>query len=114
MPRTWTVTETGTSSLTGPADDPFYQGYFIQIVAGLGDRAFADETVVRIEGGADPEDNAGSPGSGFRTSTATATWTSGSMIGIKHGWAWLNDGSGFLRPDPERNVRRTAGEASLR
>ena len=38
------------------------------------------------------------------------TWTSGSMMRINHGWAWLNDGSGFLRPDPERNVRRTAGE----
>ena len=41
--------------LNRTSDDPFYEGYFIQIVAALGDRAFADETPTRIEGGADPD-----------------------------------------------------------
>ncbi len=99
--------------LNRTAEDPFYQGYFIQIVASLGDRAFADETPMRIEGGADPE------GSGFAWIRLQDVNRDGHLDiwvddEFKHGWAWLNDGSGFLSPDPARNVRRTAGQASQR
>ena len=99
--------------LNRTSNDPYYQGYFIQIVAALGDRAFADETPMRIEGGADPEDS-------------WFTWIRLQDVNrdghldiwvddeFKHGWAWLNDGSGFLSPDPERSVRQTAGEVSPR
>ncbi|MDE0207506.1 MAG: VCBS repeat-containing protein [Candidatus Tectomicrobia bacterium] len=35
--------------------DPFYAGYFLQIVAAVGERQFADETVQRIPDGTDPD-----------------------------------------------------------
>ena len=37
--------------------DPFYQGYFIQILSGRDGRQFADETIWRIGGGSDPNSN---------------------------------------------------------
>ena len=93
--------------LNRTSDDPFYEGYFIQIVASLGGRTFADETPIRIEGGADPEGNwftwlrlQDVNRDGYRD-----IWVDDED---EHGWVWLNDGSGFLRPDPERNVRRAA------
>ena len=55
--------------------DPFYQGYYIQIIAGLGDRMFADETTSWIADGS-IRTGSGSDGSGSRTPTATATGTS--------------------------------------
>ena len=36
-------------------DDPFYTGYFLQIVAGVGERQFTDETAQRIPDGADSD-----------------------------------------------------------
>ncbi len=99
--------------LNRTADDPFYQGYFIQIVAALGDRTFADETSTRIEGSADPNGS-------FLTWLRLQDVNRDGHLDIwvddeqNHGWAWLNDGSGFLSPDPERNVRRAAGESSQR
>ena len=85
------------------ASEPFYAGYYFQVISGLGNRMFSDTTSQNIEHGAD----------------ATGRWiiwlrlvdvngdgsldiaTDGDRL---FGVAWLNDGSGRLAP--ANQVRR--------
>ena len=79
--------------------EPFYQGFYIQILAGLGGREFADETERRIVGGADPDHH------WFDWLRLIDLNDDGALdIFVDdcadHGLNWLNDGTGRLRPGP--------------
>ena len=80
--------------------DPFYEGYYLQIVAGLGERAFADATAEPIVNGSDLE--------GFwfgwlRLQDANADGHRDIVTDDEdeHDWTWLNDGNGVFVPLPQ-------------
>ena len=77
--------------------DPFYEGYYIQIIAGLGDRTFADETTSRIADGVDPD--------GFwfgwlrlQDANGDGHWDILTDDEDEHDWMWLNGGNGVFGP----------------
>ena len=77
--------------------DPFYEGYYIQVIAGLGDRTFADETTSRIADGVDPD--------GFwfgwlRLQDANGDGHRDILTDDEdeHDWMWLNSGNGVFGP----------------
>ena len=79
--------------------EPFYRGFYIQILSGLGGREFADETEGRIVGGADPDAE-------WLDWLRVIDLNDDGALDIfaddceDHGLNWLNDGSGRLRPGP--------------
>ena len=80
--------------------EPWYRGYYIQILAGLGGREFDDETAQRIEKGAHPHAH-------WLTWIRLDDINNDGHLDIlideedDHGLTWLNDGSGFFTPPPE-------------
>ena len=85
--------------LNRTSQEPFYRGFYIQILAGLGGREFADETERRIVGGADPDRH-------WLDWLRLIDLNDDGALDIfvddcnDHGLHWLNDGTGRLRPGP--------------
>ena len=77
--------------------DPFYAGYYIQIIAGLGDRTFADETTSRIADGIDPD---GVWFGWLRLQDANGDGHRDILTDDEddHDWMWLNSGNGVFGP----------------
>ena len=77
--------------LSRTGDDPFYSGYYIQLVFNRGSRRFADETARRITHGADPD-------AGWlpwiRLDDVNDDGSLDIWIDDQRGLTWLNDGSG--------------------
>lgn len=84
--------------------DPFYLGFYIQVLTGLGGREFADETDRRIVGGADPEHR------WFDWLRLIDVNDDGHLDIFAddyddHGVTWLNDGSGRLIKEGSEDPR---------
>lgn len=81
--------------LSRTGSDPFYEGYYIQIVGNRGGRQFADETSERIMDGADPH---GRWLDWIRLQDVNDDGHLDIFIDSQsnHGMTWLNDGSGHM------------------